>query len=120
MKRALPFVMGIVTLLLIAIAWMQSGVVSRHEMRAAGTPDQAVRLMLSQIQSHNFDAAYARLANRSDVERNNFVREFNGSFGSLLTYASLESFDVWGLRTEDREATVRAKLHYTTGVGPLD
>ncbi len=23
-------------------------------------------------------------------------------------------------RTEDREATVRAKLHYTTGVGPLD
>jgi hypothetical protein len=38
----------------------------------------------------------------------------------LLTYASLESFDVWGLRTEDREATVRAKLHYSTGVGPLD
>ena len=50
----------------------------------------------------------------------NFIRDFNGSFGSLLTYASLESFDVWGLRTEDREATVRAKLHYTTGVGPLD
>jgi hypothetical protein len=120
MKRGLPVVLAIITVALMVIAWFQSGAVGRHQMQAASTPDQAVRLMLSQIQAHNFDAAYARLANRSDVERPNFIREFNGSFGSLLTYASLESFDVWGLRTEAREATVRAKLHYTTGVGPLD
>ncbi len=120
MKRGLPVLLAIITVALMVIAWFQSGAVGRREMRSASTPDQAVRLMLSQIQAHNFDAAYARLANRSDVERTNFIRDFNGSFGSLLTYASLESFDVWGLRTEDREATVRAKLHYTTGVGPLD
>src|SRR5207302_6046540 len=120
MKRGLPVLLAIITVALMVIAWFQSGAVGRREMRSASTPDQAVRLMLSQIQAHNFDAAYARLANRSDVERNNFIRDFNGSFGSLLTYASLESFDVWGLRTEDREATVRAKLHYSTGVGPLD
>ncbi len=101
MKRGLPVLLAIITVALMVIAWFQSGAVGRREMRSASTPDQAVRLMLSQIQAHNFDAAYARLANRSDVERTNFIRDFNGSFGSLLTYASLESFDVWGLRTED-------------------
>jgi hypothetical protein len=120
MKSILPFVLGIITLVLIALAWFQSGVVQQREMRSANTPEQAVRLMLSQIKSHNFDAAYARLANRSDVDKNSFVHEFEGSYGSLLTYASLENFDVWGLRASDQEASVRARLHYSTAVGPLD
>jgi hypothetical protein len=120
MKRGLPILIAVVTAVLIVLAYFQSGAVERREIRSASTPDQAVRLMLSQIQAHNFDAAYARLANRGDVDKNTFVREFNGSYGSLLTYASLENFDVWGLRTSDQEANVRARLHYSTGVGPLD
>lgn len=120
MKRAFPLFIVVVTAVLFVIAWFQSGGAERHEMLSASTPDQAVRLMLSQIQAHNFDAAYSRLANRSDVDKNAFTREFAGSYGSLLTYASLESFDVWGLHSGDQEATVRAKLHYSTAVGPLD
>src|SRR5260370_15716379 len=120
MKRGLPILLGVVTAVLIVMAWLQSGAMGRRDMRSASPPEQAVRLMLSQIQAHNFDAAYARLANRGDVDKNTFVREFNGSYGSLLTYASLENFDVWGLRTSDQEASVRARLHYSTGVGPLD
>src|SRR5579884_2034205 len=120
MKWTLPFVIGAITLVLIVIAWFQSGGVERREMSSANTPDQAVRLMLSQIQAHNFTAAYARLANRSDVDKETFTREFEGSYGSLLTYASLENFDVWGLHSNDQDATVRAKLHYSTAVGPLD
>lgn len=120
MKRGLPILLGVVTAVLIVMAWLQSGAMGRREMRSASTPEQAVRLMLSQIQAHNFDAAYARLANRSDVDKNSFVREFSGSYGSLLTYASLENFDVWGLHTADQEASVRAKFHYSTAVGPLD
>lgn len=120
MKRTLPILIGVVTLVLIVISWFQSGGVERREMSSANTPDQAVRLMLSQVQAHNFNAAYSRLANRSDVDKDTFVREFTGSYGSLLTYASLENFDVWGLHTGDQESTVRAKLHYSTAVGPLD
>jgi hypothetical protein len=120
MKRILPVILVVVTLVLIVIAWFQSGGAVRHELRYASTPDQAVRLMLSQIQAHDFDAAYARLANRDDVDKNAFTREFAGSYGSLLTYAALENFDVWGLHTGDDNATVRAKLHYSTAVGPLD
>jgi hypothetical protein len=119
-KRGLPILLAVVTLVLIVIAWFQSGGAEAHELLSASTPDQAVRLMLSQVKSHNFDAAYSRLANRSDVDKNAFIREFNGSNGSLLTYASLENFDVWGLKTNDQDASVRVKLHYSTAVGPLD
>ena len=120
MKRGLPILLAALTVVLIVIAWFQSGGVAEHELRAATTPDQAVRLMLSEIKNHNFDAAYARLANRADVDKSAFIREFNGSNGSLLTYASLENYDVWGLKTNEQDATVRAKLHYSTAVGPLD
>lgn len=120
MKWTLPIVIGAITAVLMIAAWFQSGGVERREMRSGSTPEQAVRLMLSQIQARNLDAAYARLANRGDIEKNTFVRELSGSYGSLLTYASLESFDVWGLHTGDQEASVRAHLHYSTPVGPLD
>lgn len=120
MKRLLPILLAIITLVLIAISLFTSGVMERREMRSANTPDQALRLMLSQIKARNFDAAYARLANRSDVDRNAFARQFSGSYGSLLSYSSLESYDVWGLRTANQEATFRAKLHYSTAVGQLD
>jgi hypothetical protein len=120
MKRGLPIFIVAVTAVLIVMAWFQSGGAERREMRSASTPDQAVRLMLSQIQARNYEAAYSRLANRSDVDKTAFTREFAGSYNSLLTYASLESFDVWGLHSGDQDATVRAKLHYSTAVGPLD
>ncbi|HXF14019.1 MAG TPA: hypothetical protein VN517_12760 [Terriglobales bacterium] len=120
MSRILPIVLAVVTLVLIILAWFQSGGVERREMESANSPDQAVRLMFSQIKSHNYDAAYARLANRADVDKNTFTREFEGSYGSLLTYASLESFDVSPLHTGDQEASFRVRLHYSTAVGPLD
>jgi hypothetical protein len=120
MNRGLPIVIVLVTLVLIVMAWFTSGGVERHELQAATAPDKAVRLMLSQIKSHNFDAAYARLANRSDVDKTSFMHEFNGNYGSLLTYATLESFDVSPLKTSGEDASVRARLHYSTAVGPLD
>jgi hypothetical protein len=120
MKLLLPIVLGVVTLVLIVLAWFQSGAMERREMQSANTPDQAVRLMFSQIKAHNYDAAYARLANRSDVDKTAFTREFEGSYGSLLTYASVESFDVSALHTGDQESSVRVRLHYSTAVGPLD
>jgi hypothetical protein len=120
MKRVLPLFLAAITVLLIIMAWFQSGGVERRALRSAPTPEQAVRLMLSQIQTHNFEGAYNRLANRNDVDKNTFVREFTGSYGSLLTISALEGFDIGVLHATDEQATVRARLHYSTGVGPLD
>jgi hypothetical protein len=120
MNRLLPIGLALVTVVLIIVAWYQTGGVERHELQSASAPDKAVQLMFSQIKSHNYDAAYARLANRDDVDKTAFTRDFEGSYGSLMTYATLESFDVSPLHTSDQESSVRVRLHYSTALGPLD
>jgi len=120
MKYALPLVIAVLTVGLVAIAWVQSGGIAREQMRSAQTPQEAVRLLISNVQRHNWDAAYSRLANAPDVDKRAFIRDFAGSDGSLLTYANLESFDVWGLHATDQQATMRMKLRYSTALGPID
>ncbi|GAC1504794.1 MAG: hypothetical protein NVS1B11_01040 [Terriglobales bacterium] len=120
MTRILAIVIFAATLLLVAMAWVQSGGVARERMQSAQTPEEAVRLLLTDAQNRNWDAAYSRLANRSEVDKAAFVRDLAGSNGSLLTYASLENFDVWGLHANNQEANIRAKLRYSTAVGPID
>jgi hypothetical protein len=120
MKYPLSIAIAAVTVLLIGIAWVQSGGLARERMRSSRAPDEATRLLLTQVQSHNWDRATSLLANPSDIDKASFIHDLGGSNGSLLTYASLEKFDVWPLRANDQQATVRAKLHYSTAVGPLD
>lgn len=120
MKSVLALLIILATVALVATAWLQSGGIAREQMQSAQTPEEAVRLMLTNVAAHNWDAAYSRLANTADVDKAAFIRDFAGTNGSLLTYASLEKFDVWGLHVNDHEATLRAKLHYSTAVGPLD
>jgi hypothetical protein len=120
MSRLLAIAVLAATVLFVGIAWLQSGGIARQQMRSAQTPEEAVRLLLTNVQAHNWDAAYSRLGNAADVDKSAFIRDFSGSNGSLRTYASLESFDVWGLHADDRQAQLRAKIRYSTAVGPVD
>lgn len=120
MKRILAIAIFAATIVFVIISWFQSGGIERQRISSADTPDEAVRLLLSRVRAHNWDAAYAQLANSSYVDKNNFIHTFSGDNGSLRTYASLENYDVWPLHSNGRLATVRAKLHYSTAVGPLD
>jgi len=120
MSRILAGGILIATLLLIGLAWLQSGGVERRRMEAAETPDQAVKLMLTDVQAHRWAAAHDRLANSADIDLNAYIHDLGGTNGSLRTYATLEGFEVWGLHTSGDEATLRAKLHFSTAVGPLD
>jgi hypothetical protein len=120
MKSILTVGLTVATVALIAIAWFQSGGVERRRMEAAQTPDQAVKLMLTEVQTHQWAAAHDHLANPADIDQTAFIHDLGGTNGSLRTYATLENFQVWGLHTGSDEATVRAKLHYSTAVGPLD
>src|SRR5262249_6333615 len=120
MKHVLPFLITIATIVLVLLGWIDSGVVARQRMRSSHTPDEAARLLLSQVVARKWDYAHSLLANSGEVENAAFVRDVAGSNGSLLTYANLEKFEVWPLHNNGREATVRIKLHYSTAVGPLD
>nr|MBA3915002.1 hypothetical protein [Terriglobales bacterium] len=120
MNRILAFGIPVITVLLVALAWIQSGGVEQHQMQAAQTPEEAVRLLLTDTKNHDWDKAHARLANAADIDEGSMIRELSGRNGSLRSLSSLESFDVWGLHHTETSAKVRAKLHFATAVGPLD
>ena len=118
--RVIPLVIAVVTLLLLAVAWMQSGGLKRHEISSASTPEEAVQALMADIQNHNWDSAYARLDSSNDVEKSAFIRDIAGSDGSLRTYASLQSFEVQPLHGDENQALLRVRLKWSTAVGSLD
>ena len=120
MKILLAVCIFAATAVLIAISWVQSGGLEQQRITSANTPDEAVRLMLQRVKAGNWNDAYSQLANSTYVNKTDFIHTFSGNNGSLRTYASLENYDIWPLHAGNDEATVRAKLHYSTAVGPLD
>ena len=94
MKWPLVALITIATIALVAVAWLQSGGANRHAMFSAATPDEAVRALMSEIQAHNYQEAYASLDPSSNTDLESFVRDVAGSDGSLRSYSSLQSADV--------------------------
>lgn len=120
MKFALSLLLAILTGLLLAAGWLQSGGLKLHAERAASTPEQAVRALISDIQARNWDRAYARLDHGNDIQQSDFVREIAGSDGSLRTYSTLQGFDLWPVHADSSQATFRVKLNWSSAVGSLD
>ena len=75
MKHVLAFLLTIATMILLLLGWVDSGVVARHRMRSSRTPDEAARLLLSQVQAREWDSAHNLLANSGEVEKADFVRD---------------------------------------------
>jgi hypothetical protein len=119
MKRVFAFSIFLITILLVAVAWVQAGGWSLHTIRSANTPQEAVQALMTDVQSRNWDGASDRLANQSDVDKQAFIRDLAGSNGSLRTFSSLESFNTWPVHATGDKATVRVKMNWTSAVGPL-
>jgi hypothetical protein len=120
MKWGLVFTITVVTVILVAIAWFQSGGMAQHAVRSAATPEQAVQSLMAQVQSHDFQQAYNSLDHSSGIDYNDFVRDVAGSDGSLRTYASLQTADVSPLHADEDKATVRLRMNWSSAVGSLD
>jgi hypothetical protein len=120
MKWGLAALLTIATAILVAIAWFQSGGLKQHAMFAAGTPEQAVQALMSEIQGHNYQQAYSSLDPSSNTDLESFTRDIAGSDGSLRTYSSLQSADVSPLHADNDQATVRVRMIWSSAVGSLD
>src|SRR5579863_4905482 len=81
------------TAVLVGIAWVQSGGLKQRAMLSAGTPEEAVQALMSEIQAHDYQQAYASLDRSSGTDLDSFTRDVAGSDGSLRTYSSLHSAD---------------------------
>ena len=94
MKWILVCFLATATAILLAFAWLQSGGLKQHAMFSAGTPEEAVQALMSQIQARNYEQAFASIDPSSDTDLVSFTREMAGSDGSLRTYSSLQSAEV--------------------------
>lgn len=120
MKRGLAVIVFLLTGLLLAAGWFQSGGLKLRAERAASTPEEVVRALLADIQTHNWDRAYARLDHATDIQQADFVREIAGTDGSLRTYSALQGFDIWPVHADPSHATLRVRMNWSSAVGSLD
>jgi hypothetical protein len=94
---------------------MASGNISL--LPSSQAPEAAVVALLQDIGQRDFTRAYSSLANRSEFSEADFTRDLSGSYPSLRTYATLDSFDVHPTHATSDEAEVHALLHWSSVVG---
>jgi hypothetical protein len=120
MKWGAVGLITIATVVLVALAWLQSGGLKQHAMFSAATPEQAVQALMQEVQSHDFERAYSSLDPSSNIDQASFIRDVAGSDGSLRTYSSLQSADASPLRQGSDDAVVRLRMNWSSAVGSID
>jgi hypothetical protein len=133
MKRTLPIVILIVAvtivLMFIGLSTGQSagtvGIASGAALPgfniSAPNPEQALNNFLLDVQRRNWDRAFSSVERSSDtLNEQAFIQEWVGSNGGLRSFSSLERFDTRPLHATNSEAQMRARLHWSTPVGPVE
>jgi hypothetical protein len=120
MKWGFVAFLTVATAVLVAFAWLQSGGLKQHAMFSAATPEEAVQALMSEIQAHNYQQAYASLDHSSDTDLASFIRDLAGSDGSLRTYSTLQTTEVSPLHADGDQALVRLRMNWSSAVGSLD
>jgi hypothetical protein len=88
---------------------------------SAPNPEQALNNFLLDVQRRNWDRAFSSVERTSDtLNEQGFIQEWVGSNGGLRSFSSLERFDTRPLHATNSEAQMRARLHWSTPVGPVE
>jgi hypothetical protein len=124
--RILAFLIAVATVALIvagtlghvqsalAMAGADSGA---DRLRSSSSPQAAVENLADEIARQDWDTAYSNLANKNEFTETDFIRDLAGSYPSLRSHASLESFDVRPQHATGDEAQVQLNLRWSTVVG---
>ncbi len=130
MKIALPVALVIATVLLMVLSLTGAGKAHGTVGIVAGsalygltpkpsTPEQALNNLLVDAQRRNWDLAFASVSNLGANDKQAFIQDWTGSYGSLRSFSNLESFEIRPLHITNDEAQMRVHLHWTTPVGPI-
>ncbi|HWY57374.1 MAG TPA: hypothetical protein VNZ03_23115 [Terriglobales bacterium] len=124
--RLLAFIVALATVALIvagtlghvqsALAMAGAGTGS-DRLRSSSSPQVAVENLADEIARRDWDTAYSNLANKSEFTETDFIRDLAGSYPSLRSHASLDSFDVRPQHASADDAQVRLNLRWSTVVG---
>ena len=133
MKRTLPIVILIVAVSVVLMflglstgrsagtVGIASGTALPGFSTSAPNPEQALNNFLLDVQRRNWDRAFSSVERTSDtLNEQAFIQEWVGSNGGLRSFSSLERFDTRPLHATNAEAQMRARLHWSTPVGPVE
>jgi hypothetical protein len=98
----------------LAMAGVESGA---DLLRPSSSPQAAVENLADEIGRQDWEKAYSNLANKSEFTESDFVRDLRGSYPSLRSHSSLDSFDVRPLHASADDAQMRLNLRWSTVVG---
>ena len=91
---------------------------AKSMLGSSSTAEKAVANLGDEIRAQAWQKAYASLANKAQFTEPEFVHDLTGYYPSLLTYSTLDSFEVRPLHSTDTAADVQLKLRWSTVVGP--
>lgn len=130
MKTFLPIFFTAATLALIVAGFHQTPAASTDTVGISGgssllapkpdSPNHALTLFLGDMQRRNWRKGFGDVAQVNGVDEQSMMQEWNGSNGSLRTFSGLEGFRLWPLHETDDTAQIRATLHWSTPVGPME
>lgn len=132
MNRLLPIILIVVTVILLGLGLTGMGTSSATTGIAQGsalpgltakasTPEQALSNFLTDVQKRNWDRAFSSIERTNGgLNEQSFIQEWTGTNGGLRSFSSLEKFDSRPLHATDSEAQMRARLHWSTPVGPVE
>jgi hypothetical protein len=86
-------------------------------LASSSTAEAAVRNLGDEIRAKAWEKAYDSLANKAQFTEPEFVHDLTGYYPSLLTYSTLDKFEVRPLHASDSEAEMQLTLHWATVVG---
>lgn len=114
MRRIVPLLILVVTLVLIAAATIRP-----TGNASSKSPEGAVQAMFARVKAHDYASAYDLVAKSSNADEKEFASDLAGRDGSLRTYSALQQIDTKVLNQTDNQAIVRATLQYASAVGAL-
>ena len=110
-----------ITLVVIGTVWPAPSAAAyaatQSILASPSTPEAAVRNLGDEIRAQNWEKAYANLANKAQFAEPEFSHDLTGYYPSLLTYSTLDRFEVRPLHASDTEADMQLILHWATVVG---
>jgi len=87
-------------------------------LHSSSTPEAAVENLAENIRTQAWQRAYTSLANRAQFTEPEFMHDLTGYYPSLLTYSTMDKYEVRPLHASANEAEIELKLQWSTVVGP--
>lgn len=94
-----------------------AGMTGAALLRSSSTPEQSVDNLAIDLSHQEWQKAYSVLSNKNEFTEREFIRDLTGSYPSLRTYATLDSYQVSPLHESDNEAQMQLRLRWSTVVG---